>query len=121
MVVHLKAEKEGKTPVDAMTAIEAAADKACRRRRPTPPSVPGVPCGILVHTSGGGASASPTCGGGATTATGYTADGRQAGSISLQGFARFQRPENEEEDALTRECQCSVQFGLVALNVSVST
>ena len=81
-----KAETEGKTWADAMTAVEAAAKDACARRRPSPPSVPGIPCVFFIGTPNGAAfTSSRGCGGGGWM--GCTV-GRLA-DIFLQGFGRF--------------------------------
>jgi hypothetical protein len=75
-VLDLKAETDGKSLVDAMTASAAAAKKACARRRPSPAGVPGAPGGSFIRTPRGCAAPSPSpracaaaagAGGGAST------------------------------------------------------
>ena len=75
-LLDLKAETDGKSLVDAMTASAAAAKKACARRRPSPAGVPGAPGGSFIRTPRGCAAPSPSpracaaaagAGGGAST------------------------------------------------------
>jgi hypothetical protein len=79
--LDLKAETDGKSLVDAMTASAAAAKKACARRRPSPAGVPGAPGGSFIRTPRGCAAPSTwasgpsaaAAGGGGAASTGCTA------------------------------------------------